>query len=65
MHTGSLLWLQGLLLVTATFVSETSSGWQQVLFDSPVQITAKKTYVASYHTPNGYYYRDLDVFACW
>ena len=65
-HSGSLLWLQGLLLVTATFVSETSSGWQQVLFDSPVQNTAKKTcVVASYYTRNGYYYRDLDVFACW
>ena len=30
----------GQLLATATFTSETGSGWQQVNFDAPVPITA-------------------------
>ena len=31
------------------------SGWQQVLFASPINIEANKTYVASYVAPNGRY----------
>ena len=30
-------------------------GWQQVLFSSPVAITAGVTYVASYYSPSGDY----------
>src|SRR5581483_6681009 len=40
---------------TATFSGESASGWQQVLFSSPVAITANTTYVASYFAPNGHY----------
>ena len=32
-----------------------ASGWQTVLFSSPVSITAGATYVASYFDPNGHY----------
>ena len=43
--------------------NETASGWQQVLFASPVAITANTTYVASYHMPNGGYSVDRPSFA--
>src|SRR5207248_288366 len=42
---------------------ETSSGWQQVNFGSPVAITANTTYVASYHTNVGHYSADENYFA--
>jgi hypothetical protein len=48
-HTGSLWTSTGNLLASATFANETASGWQEVLFSQPVQITAGTTYVASYH----------------
>ena len=35
-HVGSLWGPDGTLLATATFAGETASGWQQVLFSSPV-----------------------------
>ncbi|MFP2909682.1 DUF4082 domain-containing protein [Pyxidicoccus sp. 3LFB2] len=54
-HTGHLWSGTGQLLASATFVNETASGWQQVLFSSPVAIAADTTYVASYHAPNGAY----------
>jgi hypothetical protein len=55
-HVGK-LWATdtGSPLASATFTSETASGWQQVLFSSPVPITAGTTYVASYYAPNGRY----------
>jgi methionine-rich copper-binding protein CopC len=54
-HTGSLWSASGQLLATATFTSETASGWQQVSFSTPVAVTAGTTYVASYHTTIGHY----------
>src|SRR6185437_5330175 len=39
-HTGTLWSSTGTQLATATFTGETASGWQQVNFSSPVQITA-------------------------
>ena len=48
--------------MTATFTSETASGWQQVNLSSPVSITAGTTYVVSYHT-NGDYSADSNYFA--
>jgi hypothetical protein len=53
-HTGSLWTAAGALLATGPFTSETASGWQQMLFSSPVAITAGTTYVVSYHTPGGF-----------
>jgi hypothetical protein len=54
-HTGSLWSSTGTRLATATFSGETSSGWQQVTFATPVAITAGTTYVASYYAPAGHY----------
>ncbi|MGZ4708978.1 MAG: DUF4082 domain-containing protein, partial [Acidimicrobiales bacterium] len=53
-HIGSLWSTTGQLLAQATFTSESSSGWQQVSFATPVAISAGVDYVASYHTA-GYY----------
>jgi hypothetical protein len=58
------LWLtSGTLLATATFVNETSSGWQQVNFSSPVAIAAGTTYIASYYAPVGGYAYTSAYFA--
>ena len=54
-HVGDLWTSGGQLLASATFTSETDSGWQTVVFASPVSITAGTTYVASYFAPNGHY----------
>jgi hypothetical protein len=53
-HTGSLWSAGGDRLATGTFTGETSSGWQQLDFASPVPVTAGAVYVASYHTTTGY-----------
>jgi Domain of unknown function (DUF4082)/Fibronectin type III domain/Mo-co oxidoreductase dimerisation domain len=54
-HVGSLWTAGGQLLASATFSGETASGWQQIYFSSPVNITAGTTYVAGYYAPNGHY----------
>ena len=61
-HTASLWTASGQLLATATFTNETASGWQTVMFSSPVAITAGTTYVASYHTNAGRYSVDRSYF---
>jgi hypothetical protein len=62
-HVGNLWSSTGALLASAAFTNETASGWQQVLFSSPVAITANTTYVASYHTTVGHYSADQEFFA--
>ena len=52
-HTGQLWSSTGTLLANATFTNESSSGWQQVDFATPVAITAGTTYIATYHSPSG------------
>ncbi|MEV0231188.1 DUF4082 domain-containing protein [Nonomuraea sp. NPDC050786] len=54
-HTGSLWTTDGQLLASATFTNESASGWQQVAFSTPVAINANTTYIASYHTPTGFF----------
>ena len=54
-HIGNLWSSAGISLSTATFTNETESGWQEVLFSSPVAITAGVTYVASCFSPSGDY----------
>lgn len=61
-HTGSLWTAGGSLLATGTFTGESASGWQTLVFSSPVAITADTTYVASYFAPNGHYSADLNTF---
>jgi len=62
-HVGSLWTLGGQLLASATFQSESASGWQQVNFTTPVAITAGTVYVASYFAPNGHYAADVNFFS--
>ncbi len=54
-HIGGLWSSSGTLLASATFTSETASGWQQVNFSTPVVISANTTYVAGYFAPKGHY----------
>ena len=54
-HVGSLWTTSGTLLASGTFTGESASGWQQLLFASPVAITANTTFVASYLAPKGHY----------
>ena len=61
-HVGHLWTKTGTLLASVTFTNESASGWQQMMFSSPVPITANTTYVASYHT-SGYYSADSQYFA--
>jgi hypothetical protein len=61
-HTGSLWSASGQLLATGTFVNETASGWQTLLFATPVAITAQTEYVASYHTDSGHYSATRNYF---
>ena len=60
-HTGSLWSSTGTLLATATFIKETTSGWQTVTFSNPVSIIAGTTYVASFHS-NGHYANTANYF---
>jgi hypothetical protein len=62
-HIGDLWSASGVLLASATFTNETASGWQQVNFSAPVKITARTTYVASYHTSGGEYSDTTYYFA--
>jgi hypothetical protein len=61
-HTGSLWTSTGALLATGTFTNETASGWQTLIFTSPVSILANTIYVASYHTTVGEYAADINFF---
>lgn len=62
-HVGNLWTNTGALLATVTFTGETTTGWQQASFATPVTITAGTTYVASYYAPNGRYSADEGFFA--
>jgi len=52
-HVGSLWTAGGTRLAHATFTSESTSGWQSVVFDQSVEIDAGALYVVSYHSPTG------------
>ena len=52
---GNLWTTSGTLLATGTFSGESASGWQQMTFTTPVDITAGTTYIASYFAPRGHY----------
>ncbi|NUW42414.1 DUF4082 domain-containing protein [Nonomuraea rhodomycinica] len=61
-HVGNLWTSTGQLLARATFTNETATGWQQVDFPAPVQVTPGTTYVASYFAPAGHYALNQDYF---
>ncbi|MQY14353.1 hypothetical protein SRB5_45180 [Streptomyces sp. RB5] len=62
-HTGS-IWdaTTQQRLATGTFTGETTGGWQTLMFDNPVPVKPGKTYIASYHAPNGGYAFDDGYF---
>jgi Domain of unknown function (DUF4082)/Bacterial Ig-like domain/Bacterial Ig domain len=62
-HTGSLWSSGGTLLATASFGTETDTGWQTVHFATPVTIAAGSTYIVSYYAPHGHYAADGQYFA--
>jgi len=62
-HVGNLWSSTGTLMASGTFTGETSSGWQQVNFSSPVAITANTVYVASYHVNGGHWSVNWSYFA--
>jgi hypothetical protein len=62
-HTGSLWTADGTLLATGTFNGETASGWQTLMFATPVPVKPGVTYIASYYAPNGHYSYDGGYFA--
>ena len=61
-HTGSLWDANGVRLAQATFVNESTTGWQQVNFDEPVRINADEPYTVSYFAPQGHYSASIDYF---
>lgn len=62
-HIGHVWTSSGTLLGTATFSGESSSGWQQANFTSPIAVQANTTYIVSYYTPAGHYAADSYFFA--
>jgi hypothetical protein len=54
-HVGHLWSADGQLLAAATFMNETSSGWQTAELANPIATTKDTTYVASYHSSQGYF----------
>jgi hypothetical protein len=62
-HTGTLWSDTGTQLATGTFVGESDSGWQLLLFSAPVTITPGSTYVVSYKTTVGQYAVDINGLA--
>jgi len=61
-HTGSLWTSGGTLLATGTFTGETASGWQTLMFSTPVPVRAGATYIASYYAPKGHYAYSVGYF---
>jgi len=62
-HAGHLWTSGGTLLASVTFANETSSGWQQALFSTPMAVTANTTYVVSYWAPASHYAFDIEYFS--
>src|SRR4029077_5672960 len=62
-HIGTLWSNAGAQLASVTFSGETASGWQEMLFATPVAVTANTTYVAAYHTNTGNYGVDNAYFS--
>lgn len=61
-HVGNLWTNDGENMASVVFTDESPTGWQEALFDEPVEIEAGVTYVVSYYAPNGRYSVDLSYF---
>jgi hypothetical protein len=62
-HIGHLWTATGTLLASVTFTNESTSGWQQANFATPVAINVSTPYVISYWSPKGHYADDAEYFA--
>lgn len=62
-HTASLWSSATTKLASATFIGETASGWQEVLFSTPVPINASVTYTVSVYYTSGDYIGKLNGLA--
>ncbi len=62
-HVGHLWATNGTKLAEVTFSGETTSGWQQMMFPTPVAITTGTTYIASVFLPQGHYAGDTNYLA--
>ena len=62
-HVGVLWSSNGTKLAEGTFTGETASGWQTLVFTTPVAVKANTTYVASYRAPKGNYAADKNYFS--
>jgi hypothetical protein len=62
-NVGHLWSSNGTLLASATFSSETGSGWQHVSFSSPVSILADTFYTVSFTTGSPLFYYESGYFA--
>jgi hypothetical protein len=54
-HVGRVWRTDGALLGQVSFTGETSGGWQQANFATPVDVVPGTTYVVSYYAPAGHY----------
>jgi hypothetical protein len=62
-HVGTLWSANGAVLARGTFTDESVSGWQDLVFDTPVEVSKNQTYVASYRTTVGRYSATLNAFS--
>ena len=62
-HAGSLWGPDGLRITPATFEYETESGWQTVLFATPISVVPGSMYTVSYHSNSGRYALTPNGFA--
>jgi len=62
-HVAHLWSTSGTLLGSATFTSESASGWQQVNFAQPITVSANTIYIASYFAPVGHYSANTAYFS--
>jgi len=62
-HVAHLWSTSGTLLGSATFTSESASGWQQVNFAQPISVSANTIYIASYFAPVGHYSANTSYFS--
>lgn len=61
-HTGKIYNAGTGTLVGSALFTPNASGWQQVLFTTPLLITANTTYIASVYSPSGFYNESDDIF---
>lgn len=61
-HIGELYDSKGNRLASATFMNESTVGWQSVVFPSPVPITSGTTYVVAYFSQTGAKIEELNYF---